>query len=525
VTDRIRATAKQVFGHDSLRPGQHEAVSALLSGRDVMLVAPTGGGKSLAYQLPAVLLDGPTVVVSPLLALQEDQATRLELRGERTAARRISSAETKRERAEALAAATDGEIEFLFLAPEQLANDDVLTAIQAMRPSLVAVDEAHCVSAWGHDFRPDYLLLGEILAQIDGIRIIAMTATAAPPVRADIVERLRLHDPVIVVTGTARENLYLGVQRCLEESDQKRAVLATALALDGPGIVYAGTRQATEAYAAELDAAGLISRAYHAGLPQRVREEIQAEFTAGSIEVMVATSAFGMGIDKADLRYVLHAQVPESPDEYYQQVGRAGRDQRPAVGIAFYRPEDLALARFFTPSVPRAEDVSGVLGALAAQPDGTRDELAEASGLSDRAYGRIRNLISDVVSAGAAPGVQAVTERAEVARSIQKSRIEMMRAYAETRQCRRQFLLRYFGEVGTEPCADCDNCRAGTVSDAPELPSPYAAQDPVRHATFGAGVVMGLEGDQLTVLFDDVGYRTLSLSTVIDRDLLTELPT
>ena len=175
--------------------------------------------------------------------------------------------------------------------------------------------------------------------------------------------------------------------------------------------------------------------------------------------------------------------------------------------------------------MPRAEDVSAVLGALAAQPDGTRDDLVEASGLSDRAYGRIRNLISDVVSAGEAPGVEAVTERAEVARSIQKSRIEMMRAYAETRQCRRQFLLRYFGEVGAEPCADCDNCRAGTVSDAPELPSPYAVQDPVRHATFGAGVVMGLEGDQLTVLFDDVGYRTLSLSTVIDRDLLTELPT
>ena len=489
-----------------------------------MLIAPTGGGKSLAYQLPAVLMNGPTVVVSPLLALQEDQANRLELRGEQTAARRISSAETKRERTEALEAAAAGAVEFLFLAPEQLANDEVLTAIQAMRPSLVAVDEAHCVSAWGHDFRPDYLLLGELLAQIDGIRIIAMTATAAPPVRADIVERLQLHDPVVVVGGTARENLYLGVQRCLEESDQQHAVTAAALALDGPGIVYAGTRKATEAYAVELDAAGLISRAYHAGLPKRVREEIQAEFTAGSIEVMVATSAFGMGIDKADLRYVLHAQVPESPDEYYQQVGRAGRDQRPALGIAFYRPEDLALARFFTPSVPRAQDVSAALGALAAQPDATRDELTEASGLSGRAFGRIRNLIGDVAADGAAPDVAAVIERAEMARSIQKSRIEMMRAYAETRQCRRQFLLRYFGEADAVPCGDCDNCRAGTVTDDSELPSPYEAQAPVRHATFGAGVVMGADGDQLTVLFDEVGYRTLKLAVVEQEELLSVHP-
>jgi len=204
-------------------------------------------------------------------------------------------------------------------------------------------------------------------------------------------------------------------------------------------------------------------------------------------------------------------------------VGRAGRDQRPAIGLAFFRPEDLALARFFTPSVPATEDVSAALGALAAQPDATRDELAEASGLSDRAFGRIRNLIEDVLVDGEAPGVEAVTERAEVARSIQKSRIEMMRAYAETRQCRRQFLLRYFGEVGAQACDDCDNCRAGTVCDD-ESPSPYAAQDPVQHPTFGAGVVMGVEGDQLTVLFDEVGYRTLSLSTVVDRQLLTELP-
>src|SRR5215211_7781242 len=192
VNDQILETAQRVFGHESLRPGQREAVRALLDGHDVLLVQPTGGGKSLAYQLPAVLLDGPTLVVSPLLALQEDQTARLEEYGHQTVARRVSSAETKREREQALADAAASQLEFLFLAPEQLANDEVLAAVTAMRPTLIAIDEPHYVSSWGHDFRPDYLRLGELLEGNDSARTIALTATAAPPVRKDILERLRL---------------------------------------------------------------------------------------------------------------------------------------------------------------------------------------------------------------------------------------------------------------------------------------------------------------------------------------------
>ena len=521
--NQIVETAQRVFGHDSLRPGQYEAVRALLNGHDVLLVQPTGSGKSLAYQLPAVLIDGPTLVVSPLLALQEDQTTRLAEYGRRTVARRVSSAETKKERDQALVDATAGRVEFLFLAPEQLANDDVRAAVNAMRPTLVAVDEAHCVSSWGHDFRPDYLRLGELLGGLNGARIIALTATAAPPVRTDILERLQLHDPVIVVGGTARENMYLSVSRCLDESDQETKVVEAVTTTGGPGIVYVATRKAAEHYADELETRGMRAAPYHAGLPKRVREGVQQQFMAGDVDIMVATSAFGMGIDKPDIRFVVHAQSPESPDEYYQQVGRAGRDGEPALGILFYRPEDLGLARFFTSSIPKADDVSAVLGAMATSGMSSRPDLAEKTGLSLRAVGRILNLLDETGLDADTSAVDHVIGRAEAYRSIQKSRIEMMRAYAETRGCRRQFLLQYFGETDTHLCGDCDNCHAGTAVEEPEITGPFAVEQRVRHDTFGTGVVMSLEGDEITVLFDDVGYRTLSLPTVLERGLLVEV--
>ena len=522
MSDQIVETAQRVFGHDSLRPGQYEAVRALLDGHDVLLVQPTGGGKSLAYQLPAVLIDGPTLVVSPLLALQEDQTSRLVEYGRRTVARRVSSAETKKERDRALTDAAAGRVEFLFLAPEQLANDEVREAVNAMRPTLVAVDEAHCVSSWGHDFRPDYLRLGELLGGLDGARIIALTATAAPPVRIDILERLQLHDPAIVVGGTARENIFLSVARCLDQSDQEKKVLEAVTTTAAPGIVYVATRKAAEQYADELVTQHVRSAAYHAGLPKRVREEVQRQFMAGEVDVMVATSAFGMGIDKPDIRFVIHAQAPESPDEYYQQVGRAGRDGEPALGVLFYRPEDLGLVRFFASSIPKADDVAAVLGAMAADGISSRAELVDRTGLSVRAIGRILNLLDETGLDADTSAVDQVIARAEAYRSIQKSRIEMMRAYAETLRCRRQFLLQYFGETDVRVCGDCDNCHAGTATDEPETASPFAVEQRVQHDTFGSGTVMSLDGDEITVLFDDVGYRTLSLPTVLERQLLVE---
>ena len=518
--DQIVGTAQRVFGHKSLRPGQYEAVRALLDGHDVLLIQPTGAGKSLTYQLPAVLINGPTLVVSPLLALQEDQTTRLEEYGQQTVARRVSSAETKTEREEALADAAAGKVEFLFLAPEQLANEEVLAAVTAMRPSLIAIDEAHCVSSWGHDFRPDYLRLGELLDGLRSARVIALTATAAPPVREDIIERLQLKSPVVVVGGTARENIYLAVFRCLDERDQQAKVIDTVANTAGPGIVYVATRRAAEDYAQELETRGIDAAAYHAGLPKRRRDEVQQNFMITESGVMIATSAFGMGIDKPDIRFVLHAQAPESPDEYYQQVGRAGRDGQSAVGMLFYRPEDLGLARFFNSSIPKEDDIAAVLGAVATQAHTARAELARVTGLSTRKIGRILNLLSETGLEPDTSAVEQVIARAEAYRSMQKSRIEMMRAYAETMRCRRQFLLQYFGEVDPRPCGDCDNCHAGTAADGPELDGPFAVEQRVQHDSFGPGMVMSVDGEEITVLFDDVGYRTLFLPTVLERRLL-----
>jgi ATP-dependent DNA helicase RecQ len=516
----VRDTARRVFGHHDLLPGQADATEALLAGHDVLLVAPTGSGKSLVYLIGGVLSDGPTLVVSPLLALQQDQIDAIEAAPGDVHAARISSAETERQREEALGRAADGELDFLFLAPEQLANDEVRRRLAGLAPSLVAVDEAHCVSAWGHDFRPDYLRLGELIGQLGAPRVVAMTATAAPPVRDDIAERLRLAHPRTFVTGFARPNIALEVQRVVDESEQRSRVLDAVG--EGSGIVYCRTRRATEEYAASLADRGVRVAVYHAGMAHRRRVAAQEAFMADEVDVVVATSAFGMGIDKPTVRFVVHAQVPESPDTYYQEVGRAGRDGAAATATLVYRPEDLSLGRFFSSAVPTRGDVERVLGAAAAvgiEPAA----VAERSGLGRRKVSRILNLHEEAqqaVDSGDDP-VLGVTRLAEARRNLERSRVEMMRAYAETDRCRAEFLVGYFGERLGERCEVCDSCRAGTAPEPIEDEgAPYALQEQVRHEEFGAGIVTDLEEDRLTVLFDEVGYRTLSLEVVTEQELL-----
>jgi ATP-dependent DNA helicase RecQ len=517
---KVRRAAHRLFGHDRLLPGQSEATAALLEGHDVLLVAPTGAGKSLVYQLAALLLDGPTVVVSPLLALQQDQMDGIEQSGAGARAVRLSSAEGERERREAIERVASGEVEFLFLAPEQLANPDVRRRVAALRPSLVAVDEAHCVSAWGHDFRPDYFRLGDLLAELGPHRTVAMTATAAPPVREDILERLGLTDARTVVTGFARENLALSVVRVVDESSQRQAVVDAVAAATGPGIVYCRTRPAAEEYAGLLAEHGRRPVVYHAGLGSRRRDEAQRLFMDDEADLIVATSAFGMGIDKPDIRFVVHAQVPESPDTYYQEVGRAGRDGAPADGILVYRPEDLALGRFFSAGVPRERDVDRV---LAARND-VGDEpaaVARASGFGRRKAGRLLNLVALAEQTDGCDVVASALALAESRRTLERSRVDMMRAYAETDRCRSDFIVGYFGEVLRARCGACDNCRAGLASDpAEESDAPFQVQGRVRHQEFGEGTVTDVEDDRLTVLFDELGYRTLSVDVVAENDLL-----
>jgi len=521
--DALRVT-REVFGHDDLFPGQREAITGLLDGNDVLFVAATGSGKSLAYQVPAVLIEGCTVLVSPLLALQQDQLEGLP-EDRRTRGARLSSAESESQRREALERAVEGELEFLAVSPEQLANDEVRSRLAQLRPSLVAVDEAHCVSTWGHDFRPDYLRLGELLEDLGSPRVIAMTATAAAPVREDIVERLHLEEPRVVVAGFGRDNIALRVERCMDADDQAGRLVQQVLGLEGVGIVYCRTRRSAESYAERLRAEGIKVVVYHAGLAARARSEAHEAFRLGEVQVVVATSAFGMGIDKADVRFVLHAEVPESPDTYYQEVGRAGRDGAPAVGVLFYRPEDLALGHFFTGGIPERGDVVAVLQELTHDPGATRRTVHERTGLGPRKVGRILNLREDVLGSPRPPRdteamAEAVIARAEAQKKLEQSRVEMMRAYAETDRCRMQFLLAYFGEQMQDVCGHCDRCEAGTseVNDGNGTPYDVGAQ--VVHDTFGHGSVVDVDGDTVTVLFEDVGYRTLDAGIVERKGLL-----
>lgn len=526
---RIREAAEQNFGHRELLPGQERAVQALLDGRDVLLVAPTGAGKSLAYQLAGLLLGGCTVVVSPLLALQQDQVASLEEAG--LAAARLSSAESDEERDRVLAAARDGATGFLLLAPEQLANPDVLAAVAAAEPALVAVDEAHCVSSWGHDFRPDYLRLDELVEQLGSPRVIAMTATAALPTQQDIVERLALRDALVVLTGFERDNIALAVERFADADEQRERVLAIVDELSGDrgsGVVYCRTRAGAESVAAALVERGHDVAAYHAGLSQRRRDQVHEAFMSGELPLVVATSAFGMGVDKPDIRFVVHADVPESPDTYWQEVGRAGRDGSTATAVLAYRAEDLSLGRFFATGVPRRRDVRAVVAALDASGTDDPRALSEHLDFGPRKTGRLVNLVRLAREAADLPAdadvekvVEAVVDRAEAQRKLEDSRVEMMRAYAETDRCRSAFMLGYFGAEVRDRCGTCDNCVAGIAPDERGgTDVPYAVQSTVRHAEFGLGTVTDVEGDRVTVLFEDEGYRTLALELVEERGLL-----
>ncbi len=536
----LERTAREAFGWERLRPGQLEAMTPVMAGRDTLVVMPTGAGKSAVYQVPALLLDGPTVVVSPLISLQRDQVAGLLARKGAGTAVQVNSSLSDKDSDAAFDALRAGEVEFLFLAPEQLSKPEVLQAVADAKPSLLVVDEAHCISSWGHDFRPDYLRLHTAIEAIGRPRVLALTATASPPVREEIVSRLRLRDPAQVVSGFDRPNLSLEVQSFRDDDQRRDAVVLRAMGEAKPGLVYTATRKSAEQYSAALGELGIDAAAYHAGMRAADREDVHDRFTSGDLDVVVATTAFGMGIDKADVRFVLHAEVADSLDSYYQEVGRAGRDGEPAVAALFYRQEDLGLRRFFASGgvdelalrkvVTLVSHADGAVEPtlLAQEMDvpptrlaGLVNLLEQAGAIEVQPDGAIA-LADDAPDPRAAAG--AAAEVAEGHRKVEQSRVEMMRAYAETTGCRRQLLLAYFGETLDEPCGGCDTCAAGTAQEAADSgSSPYALQSKVTHATWGDGTVMRYEGDRIVVLFDDVGYRTLSLEAVAARGLLEPL--
>lgn len=390
-----RQVLQETFGYQQFRPGQETIIDTVLEGRDCLVVMPTGGGKSLCYQVPALVLEGLTVVVSPLISLMKDQVDQLLANG--VAAGCLNSAQSREQQQEVLAGCRSGTIRLLYIAPERLMMDNFIDQISQWPLSMVAVDEAHCISQWGHDFRPEYAALGQLRQRLPTVPFIALTATADDTTRSDIVRLLGLNDPFIQISSFDRPNIRYMLMEKFKPLDQLMRYVQDQRGKSG--IIYCNSRAKVEDTAARLQSKGISAGAYHAGLENSVRADVQERFQRDDLQIVVATVAFGMGINKPNVRFVVHFDIPRNIESYYQETGRAGRDGLPAEAMLFYDPADMAWLR---------------------------------KCLEEKPAGQLQD--------------------------IERHKLNAMNAFAEAQTCRRLVLLNYFGEGRQEPCGNCDVC-------------------------------------------------------------------